>query len=331
MSKLIRRVALTAVAGLAFASLAIAAQPGADGDFAAELKAQPAVHTSYALKGTILGAAFAGKRMVAVGDHGIVLLSDDDGATFRQATNVPTRATLTSVSFVSDKEGWAAGHWGSVLHTIDGGENWTVQRQDITVDQPLLSVLFTDEQNGIVTGIWSLALRTRDGGKSWEPIKTPAPPGAGKTDANLFNIFTNKQGLTLIAAEQGIIYRSADAGVTWELIQSPYHGSFWSGIVLDDGSVLVGGLQGKVYRSADAGKSWTEVASGVTSSITSLAQAADGTVVGVGLEGVVITSKDHGQTFTNVQRADRLNLHAVLINSRNEPVIFSKEGIAAGS
>ena len=46
----------------------------------AELKLQPAVATPAATKAMMLATARAGKRIVAVGDHGVVLLSDDDGA-----------------------------------------------------------------------------------------------------------------------------------------------------------------------------------------------------------------------------------------------------------
>lgn len=327
MSHFIHRLALAGVAGLALVTAVAVAQPAGGDDYSAELKAQPAVRTPYASKGSILAATFAGKRIVAVGDHGIVMLSDDDGASYHQAVNVPTRATMTSVSFVSDKEGWAAGHWGTVLHTIDGGDNWTIERQDTTTDQPLLSVLFSDDQNGIITGIWSLALRTKDGGKSWAPIKIPAPPGAGKSDANLYRLFAGKKGMLYIAAEQGIVYRSEDSGDTWELVPSGYKGSFWTGLTTDDDSILVAGLQGKVYRSTDEGKSWAPVDTGETASITGLAQAADGTIYGVGLEGMTIMSKDHGQSFTHVQRGDRLPMTTLLVNQRGEPILFSKEGV----
>jgi len=76
----------------------------------------------------MLSATRAGDRLVAVGDHGVVLLSDDDGKNFRQAHAVPTRATLTGVTFIDAREGWACGHWGVVLHTTDGGDGEIVAR-----------------------------------------------------------------------------------------------------------------------------------------------------------------------------------------------------------
>jgi photosystem II stability/assembly factor-like uncharacterized protein len=82
----------------------------------------PAAQSSGAAKASLVAAARAVKRTVAVGDHGIVVLSDDDGKTFHQAKSVPARATLNDVTFVSDKGGWFVAHWGGILYRVDGGE-----------------------------------------------------------------------------------------------------------------------------------------------------------------------------------------------------------------
>ncbi len=52
----------------------------------------------------------AGNRLVAVGERGIVLLSDDAGLNWKQV-DVPVSVTLTGVQFVSPMKGWAIGHF----------------------------------------------------------------------------------------------------------------------------------------------------------------------------------------------------------------------------
>jgi photosystem II stability/assembly factor-like uncharacterized protein len=303
---------------------------GAGGDvtkFMKELRQFPAMRLVSPTHAALMGAAAAGKRIVAVGDHGIVVLSDDGGKTYRQAREVPTRVMLTSVCFVDDKRGWAVGHWGIVLRTEDGGETWKLQRQDTSVDQPLFSVYFRDANNGVAVGLWSLALRTGDGGTNWTPVKIPAPPGADKTGPNLYEIFTGNGGAALfIAAELGVVYRSDDGGQNWSMIVTGNRGSLWAGLALRDGSLLVAGLNGKILRSSDGGKTWTVVESGVTGSITDLAQGPDGSVIGVGLEGAVVSSKD-GVSFTASPRADRASLTAVLVTAQGSPLLFSKDGV----
>src|SRR5688572_33454441 len=70
---------------------------------------KPAAIEPLAANSLLLDLAVAGARLVAVGERGHVLLSDDQGATWRQATSVPTRVMLTSVYFVDGQYGWAVG------------------------------------------------------------------------------------------------------------------------------------------------------------------------------------------------------------------------------
>jgi photosystem II stability/assembly factor-like uncharacterized protein len=312
----------------ASAQLVGAGGGGAGGDvakFVKELHQLPAMHLASPTRAGMLSATSAGKRIVAVGDHGTVLLSDDDGKTWRQAHEVPTRLMLTSVCFVDDMHGWAVGHWGVVLHTEDGGDSWKLLRQDTSVDQPLFSVYFMDRKQGLVVGLWSLALRTSDGGLRWTSVKMPAPPGGDKAGPNLYQIFRAKEASTLfIAAEIGLVYRSDDGGQSWQMIQSGQRGSLWTGLALRDGSLLVAGLNGQLLRSSD-GSAWTALASGVDGSITGLAQGPDGGVIGVGLAGTVVASSD-GVSFKANSRRDRASLTAVLATAQG-PLLFSKDGV----
>jgi photosystem II stability/assembly factor-like uncharacterized protein len=321
-------------AALTSASCAALAQFGggggeAGGDltkFPKELKNLPAMRLAHPTHAQMLAAARAGPRSVAVGDHGTVILSDDDGKTWRQAKDVPTRVLLTSVCFIDDKQGWAVGHWGEILHTEDGGETWKLQRTDTSVDQPLFSVYFSDGSHGIAVGLWSLAVRTADGGATWETVKMPTLSGADKAGPNLYELFADKAGILYIAAELGLVFKSSDGGQTWSLIKTGNKGSFWAGLALADNSLLVAGLNGKIWRSTNAGKTWSELTSGVTASITDLTLSPDGSVIGVGLEGAVIISKD-GVNFTASPRPDRAPLTAALATAKGGVELFSKDGV----
>jgi len=63
----------------------------------------------------LLDAAHAGARLVAVGEHGIMLLSDDGGRTYRQAKQVPASTTLSSVYFSDAQHGWATSGSGKTV------------------------------------------------------------------------------------------------------------------------------------------------------------------------------------------------------------------------
>lgn len=291
-----------------------------------ELRIQPADHAKGGSRSAMMGGAMAGHRIVAVGDHGVVLLSDDGGKTYRQAKSVPVSSTLTSVSFADALHGWAVGHWGVILTTSDGGETWKIQRSDLHADQPLLSVYFKDSHEGWAVGLWSLLLHTTDGGATWVNVKLMPPPGSKEADRNLYSIFAAPDhGRMYIVSEHGLVLTSTD-GVDWEYQDTGYKGSLWAGTVLSDGVVLVGGLRGTVLRSSDHGKTWQEVKSGTTSSITGLAQLKDKSIAASALDGVVAKSTDGGVTFEAARAVEGLPNTAVVALDTGGAVLLSLGG-----
>ncbi|BAL27401.1 hypothetical protein AZKH_p0518 (plasmid) [Azoarcus sp. KH32C] len=287
-----------------------------------------AERSASASRSMILAATQAGQRLVAVGDRGVVLLSDDQGGSWRQASKVPVNATLTGVSFADERNGWAVGHWGVILHTDDGGETWTRQRVETSEDRPLFSVHFTDAQHGTAVGLWSLLLRTVDGGKTWDRVSLPPPPNDTRADRNLMHVFADRRGELFVVGERGTVLHSNDHGQTWSYQATGYRGSFWSGTSLSDGTLLIAGLRGSLYRSTDGGDSWHKVATGTQSSITSIVPLAD-RVLAVGLDGLTLESRDAGSSFEARQRADRLSLTAAVASDPNHVVFFSRAGIVA--
>lgn len=287
---------------------------------------QPAARVAQAARAGLLASAHAGGRLVAVGEHGVVMLSDDQGRSFRQARDVPMDVTLTSVSFADERHGWAVGHWGAILTTADGGETWTVQRKDTQSDRPLFAVQFFDARNGVAVGLWSLVLVTSDGGATWRDVVLTPPEGAKKADLNLLGLFADDRGRIYAAAERGMVLRSDDRGATWTYAATGYKGSFWTGLALPGGVLLAAGLRGSLYRSADEGRSWTRIDTASKSSITAMA-ARDGAIVAVGLDGLVLRSRDGGATFSSDVRPDHAALTAVAMTPNGRTIFFSRQGV----
>lgn len=276
-------------------------------------------------RSVMLDAARAGKRIVAVGERGHVLLSDDDGATFRQAAGVPLDLTLTSVSFVDDKEGWAAGHGGVIMRTGDGGEHWDLQHRDTAADQPLFSVYFRDREHGWASGLWSLLLATADGGKTWTRVQLPTPAGQKRADLNLLQVFEGGDGHLFISAEQGAVLASADGGATWSYQATGGAASLWAGTAGEGATAIVAGLRGKIFRSGDGGASWQAVVAPVEASITHLAR--EGATFWAGtVSGAVLCSTDDGRHWQVVQRYPS-PVTAMLPLGGGRLLAFSKQGV----
>lgn len=313
-----KRILLAVAAVLAFWHTAGAQEPAGP-------RAVPAARVEHAASAGVLGSALAGQRVVAVGDHGVVLLSDDGGKQWRQARAVPVDSTLTAVSFAGAERGWAVGHAGVILATQDGGETWQVQRRAAGEDRPLFAVHMFDAQHGVAVGLWSLVLVTRDGGAHWDSVTLPPPEGAKRADLNLFSLFTSPAGELFATAERGMLLRSVDRGQHWSYLASGYKGSFWAGAALGDGVLIAAGLRGSIYRSADDGKTWSRVDNPGKASITAVL--AQGTrVLALGLDGGVLRSQDGGASFTTEQRDDRAALTSALHRADGRELLFSRQG-----
>ncbi|KWK80861.1 WD40/YVTN/BNR-like repeat-containing protein [Burkholderia ubonensis] len=315
---------LVACTALCAATAAFAQSHGTVADWTAK----PAHTWAAPTRMMLTDATRAGRRVVAVGEHGVILLSDDDGRTWRQSRRVPVSATLSAVAFADAQHGWAVGQWGVILATADGGETWEKQRIDTSVDQPLFSVIFTNARDGIAVGLWSLMLQTHDGGRTWTRTTLPKPPGGGKADRNLYHVFADRQGALYIVSEQGTVLKSTDGGANWRYLQTGGKGSLWTGVAMPDGRIVVGGLLGSLFQSSDGGATWTPLNPGTKSSITDLVAAGNG-LLAVGLDGLVLTQRTNGESFAVAQRPDRATLTAALVGAGGKPLLFSQDGVLA--
>ena len=190
-------------------------------------KIQPteyAVASDMAVQALLLDVARAGSRLVAVGEFGHVLLSDDNGDSWRQAASVPTRNTLVGVSFIDNQTGYAVGHAATILKTVDGGENWALQYVERYGETPLFAVHFADAQNGIAVGGFSYTFETDNGGESWTQRSLVED---SYDDFHLNDVFADTKGNLYIPAEFGTVYKSRDRGQNWQAIETGYDGSFW--------------------------------------------------------------------------------------------------------
>lgn len=292
------------------------------------LRAERAVMASHASAATMLDAAWAGERLVAVGDHGVVLLSDDQGKSFRQARGVPVSTPLTGVSFADAQHGWAVGHWGAILASSDGGDSWQVQRLSSEEDRPLFAVHFFNARQGVAVGLWSLLLLTDDGGQTWREQALDAPPGYGRADLNLMGLFADAKGGLYATAERGQVLHSGDFGKSWRYLDTGYEGTLWSGAALADGSLLVGGQRGTLLRGSADGRSWRRVPLQSKSSVTSIV-ATGRQVLVAGLDGLLVHSRDGGRSFQRKDTADGVSLTAALLAGGDRPVLFSRRGVIA--
>lgn len=314
---------ISKLAGLALAYMAAAFLQPAFAGPAADVLATPAAASALAQRALVNGLAAAGQRLVAAGQRGHILYSDDHGASWTQA-RVPVASDLTAVHFPTPEQGWAVGHDGVVLHSADAGASWTLQldgRQAAQAmqayyqrsgdarlleearrmveqgpDKPFLDVWFRDASNGYVAGAFGLLFATTDAGKTWQPLMHAADNPRGLH----LNAIRGIGGALYIAGEQGLVLRMGAGEERFAAVPTPYQGSYF-GIVGTPQAVIAFGLRGNAFRSTDNGKSWHKVETRVPAGLTAGAVLAGERIVLASQGGHLLASTDHGATFAPLQ------------------------------
>lgn len=233
----------------------------------------------------------AGDRLIAVGERGFAMLSDDAGKTWK-ARETPVTRTLTGVAFQDARVGVAVGHGGSLVRTEDGGESWTHVPLDEAGPDSLLGVVSVGGGHFIAYGAFGLYFDSRDSGKTWQRQMILSED----FDRHISQVLPVGQSLLLVA-ESGTLGRSDDGGATWLPLESPYVGSYFGATALQDGSVLAFGMRGNVFRSTDLGATWQKVELNTTASLSAGRQLEDGRILLVGNAGLLALSRDGGQTL----------------------------------
>lgn len=234
---------------------------------------------------------FAGQRIVAIGEGGKIIKSDNQGQDWT-TVNSGTNAQFSDIQFTDDKTGYIAGTGSStLLKTEDGGNNWfpvdvlntQVKRMFFTSanvgylfnNQSFLkttdgartwkkgllnnyndvnSVYFTDEKNGFLCGSSRTFMRTKNGGDTWENVTLPLGENTNLAKVTFVN---SKTGYVLSA--NGDVLQTSDGGDNWKRV-STISSDYITGCYFVDEKTgyVVAGFNGSViYKTVDGGLNWT--------------------------------------------------------------------------
>lgn len=303
---------------------------------ALDLLALPALQSHKAAKGMLLAVASAGQRIVAAGERGIIVYSDDQGASWKQA-QVPVSLTLTTLHFVSRDVGWAAGHDGVILRSVDGARTWHKQFDGNTANaliladlkarvaaasgqapavvealenaladaesgasfgpsMPLLGLWFRDAANGLAVGAFGQLFQTADGGQTWACRNGRI----GNPEGLHYNsIAQMADGSLMIAGEGGKLRRSRDGGASWETFDTGYRGHLYGALTLAGSNKIVAyGFAGSVLTSLDDGKTWGSAPKRLNKALVGGFVQAGGELVLAAGDGQLLRSRDQGMTFS---------------------------------
>jgi photosystem II stability/assembly factor-like uncharacterized protein len=237
------------------------------------------------------------------------------------------RDDLFSVSFPTEKEGWACGRYGTILHTSDGGATWSRQSSGTTFT--LSGICFPDTKNGWAVGNKGTIAHTTDGGRTWE--KQESPIDYFHMDVAFLNA---REGF--ITSERTHILATTDGGKTWEVRFEDEDYILKSISFCDDQHGWAVGEFGHTYHTRDGGKTWEKQAGLYemdwdTGFITGEDFLFDVVAMSpqeawsVGILGTVKRTTDGGATWEKVDTgAPKVQLYTIASNGQGVVVIGGK-------
>lgn len=182
---------------------------------------------------------------------------------------------LYAVTAVGAEHVWAAGYFGSILHSEDGGVTW--ERQDSGTQRSIYDISFADPLHGWAVGRRGFIIHTSDGGDTWTRQESPRRP-----PRHQFAVHAVSPEVAWTVGDWGSRYVTRDGGRTWEdlsFLVSEDHPTFkyltdeeletfYSGgkvyddvylndvFFLDDQRGWIAAEYGLIYYTRDGGRTW---------------------------------------------------------------------------
>ncbi len=283
----------------------------------ADVLETPARPTELAPDNLLNDVERAGDRLVAVGERGHIIYSDDEGASWTQA-EVPVSVTLTGVDFGSETHGWAVGHSGVVLHSDDAGESWSVQltgvraaelaiesqKEAIAAMEERVETAPEDEKSDLEWALDDLYFTLEN---------MEADLDVGPVNPFLDVWFENQEHGFALGA-YGLFFRTQDGGESWQdwspKLDNPQKFHLNALTQIGGGALVMVGEAGQIHVSVDQGETWERRESPYPGSLFGVVGTGRvNEVLAFGLRGTLMFSSDLGKSWSMVTTGSTATLN----------------------
>jgi len=308
--------ALTLTAALAFASPASAI----------DLLELPAVQSGAATRALLMDVTARGDQsFAAVGQYGVIILSDENGANWSQAS-VPVSVALTAVHFPTPDKGWAVGHDGLILHSSDGGLNWEKQLDGHQLNEQILIVAeriveqVRAELEQVQADENADEYAIEDAEFMLEEAEFALEGAVDDTEAGpvrpLLDVWFRNEREGFVVGSYGMLLATTDGGQNWELVSdrmdNPEAFHLNQIVSAPDGNLFIAGESGFVFRSSDGGENWVTLEPGYDGSFYGIVVVPKGSddyeMLVYGLRGNLFRSTDRGESWESMDSGTTVTL-----------------------
>jgi len=204
---------------------------------------------------------------------------EDASAALDEGVTMP----LLDVWFENERNGYALGAYGILLHTNDSGATWQLisERLDNPDNYHLYGIARSVSGTLLVAGEAGIILRSRDQGETWD---RPASPYQG----SFFGAIATHDGGLLVFGLRGNVFRSTDDGDTWSAVTTNDERTLLDGMTGEDGAVVLVGSAGAVLTSNDHGTTFKKVSTSGNSVYSGVTKTSDDKLLLLGFGGVSI-------------------------------------------
>jgi photosystem II stability/assembly factor-like uncharacterized protein len=262
----------------------------------------------------LFDAQFQGDRGLAVGAHGAMLESLDDGSSWTALDSLGD-LSLMAIS-MSPERSIVVGQQGAIF-VATGTEPF--RRVDSGSTERLLSVAL-DETSGLAVAVggFGTVLISNDAGETWNSVLLDWESlNEEGLEAHLYDVEITPQGEIFVTGEFGLVLSSTDGGSTWQTRAQGY----------------AVGQDGVMLRSRDGGQNWQRLDTGSRGNMLDVWASPEQEVVVVGIRSL-LRSSDGGDTWMaasdrSIERSWYQALAAGVVSQQGDEVTLHQQRIYA--
>lgn len=265
----------------------------------------------------MLDVAERGGQLVAVGERGLVLRSDNLGRSW-QVEATPTRALLTCIATGPDGRWWAGGHDGVLLVANSKASGWApAPGSSLTPTDALFGIHFSTTGEARLWGAFGLLVRL--------PAQGPAERLVSPAGDVHFYAGVEHAGDGWLFGEAGSAVRWGQEGPQVEALVDDAP-SLHGALALQDGTVLAYGLRGRLLRLKADGP-WEECETGARNLLSAGVELRPGVIVLAGQSGAWRLSTDGAQTWSEMPSPVEGGVSKLLLLSDGALLVAGENGL----
>lgn len=226
-------------------------------------------------------------------------------------------SNLNSVDFINYSLGYIVGDNGTLLKTIDGGNQWVALTAPDSINY--YDVKFNGTSAVFISGEKGKLFKSTDEGTTWNPVNT-------RLTETLFKITFTGTGTGFVVGSRGAMLRTTDNGSSWNTVNLPTQSLLYSIHFADTKTGFTVGWNGTMLKSTDGGYSWKQLPAFTDKYFKDVHFINDKTGFVTAAGGEIYKTSDGGENWSKIETKTLSGLMSILFLDANQGIITGNKG-----